>query len=81
MGRCIQFCIDHISDFRSLVHDINIIPAETTYYGQSYDFGIPAQLQYDGSNDDLDWRIDFRYLNFVYIIKYLRSKVIKGCFF
>ena len=22
-------------------------------------------LQYDGSKDDLDWRIDFRYLNFI----------------
>ena len=37
-------------------------------------------IQYDGSNDDLDWRIDFRYLNFVCIIKYLRSRLIKGCF-
>ena len=37
-------------------------------------------IQYDGSNDDLDWRIDFRYLNFVCIIKYLRFRVIKGCF-
>ena len=34
-------------------------------------------LQYDGSNDDLDCRTDFRYLNFVCIIKYLRSRVIK----
>ena len=37
-------------------------------------------LQYDGSNHDLDWRIDFRHLNFVCMIQYLRSKVIKGCF-
>ena len=22
-------------------------------------------IQYDGSKDDLDWRIDFRYLNFI----------------
>ena len=22
-------------------------------------------LQYDGSKDDLDWRIDFRYFNFI----------------
>ena len=22
-------------------------------------------VQYDGSKDDLDWRIDFRYLNFI----------------
>ena len=38
-------------------------------------------IQYDGSNDDLDWRIDFSYLNFVCIIKYLKSRLIKGCFF
>ena len=37
-------------------------------------------VQYDGSNDDLDWRIEFKYLNFVCITKYLRSRVIKGCF-
>ena len=37
-------------------------------------------LQYDGSKDDLDWRIDFKYLNFIYIIKYLRFRLIKGCF-
>ena len=23
------------------------------------------KLQYDGSKDDLDWRINFRYLNFI----------------
>ena len=23
------------------------------------------RLQYDGSKDDLDWRIDFKYFNFV----------------
>ena len=43
--------------------------------------GSRNDLQYDGSNDDLDWRIDFKYLNFVCIRKYLRSRVIKGCFF
>ena len=37
------------------------------------------ELQYDGSNDDLDWRIDFRYLNFIFIVKYLRFKLIKDC--
>ena len=37
-------------------------------------------VQYDGSNDDLDWRIDFRYPNFICIIKYLRSRLSKGCF-
>ena len=36
-------------------------------------------LQYNGSNDDLDWRIDFRYPNFICIMKYLRSRLIKGC--
>ena len=36
-------------------------------------------LQYNGSNDDLDWRIDFKYLNFICIIKCLRSTLIKGC--
>ena len=39
-----------------------------------------GQLQYDGSNDDLDWRINFRYLNFICIIKYLRFKLNKSCF-
>ena len=37
------------------------------------------ELQYNGSNDDLDWRIDFRYPNFICIIKYLRFRLIKGC--
>ena len=36
-------------------------------------------LQYDGSNDDLDWRIDFRYPDFICIMKFLRSRLIKGC--
>ena len=38
-----------------------------------------ALLKYDGSNDNLDWRIDFKYLDFICIIKYLRSRLIKGC--
>ena len=33
-------------------------------------------VQYDGSKDDLDWRIDFKYHNFICIIKYLRSRLI-----
>ena len=37
-------------------------------------------VQYDGSNDDLDWRIEFRYPNFICIMKYLRSRLIKGGF-
>ena len=42
--------------------------------------GSRNDLQYNGSNDDLDWRIDFKYLNFVCFIKYLISRVIKDCF-
>ena len=38
-----------------------------------------SNIQYDGSNEDLDWRIDFRYSNFICIIKYLRFRLIKGC--
>ena len=46
----------------------------------SHDISIgTGEVQYDGSNDDLDWRIDFRHLNFICIIKYLRSRLIKGC--
>ena len=37
------------------------------------------KIQYDGSNDALDWRIDFRYPNFIYIMKYLRFRLNKGC--
>ena len=37
-----------------------------------------CNLQYNGSNDELDWRIDFKYFNI--IVKYLRSRVIKDCF-
>ena len=37
-------------------------------------------LQYDGSNGNLDWRIYFRYSNFICIIKYLRSRLVKDCF-
>ena len=36
-------------------------------------------VQYDGSNDDLDWRIDFKYPNFMCIIKYLQFKLIRSC--
>ena len=36
-------------------------------------------LQYNGSNDDLDWRIYFRYRNLIFIMKYLRSRLIKSC--
>ena len=35
----------------------------------SLDVNIVAVLQYDGSKDDLDLRIDFRYLNFIRFIK------------
>ena len=42
-------------------------------------FLITKLLQYDGINDDLDCWIDFKYLIFICIIKYLRSRVIKGC--
>ena len=38
-------------------------------------------LQYDGSNDDLDWRIDQRYLNLICIMKYSRFKLVKGSSF
>ena len=31
-------------------------------------------IQCDGSNDDLDWRIDFKYPNFICIIEYLRFR-------
>ena len=37
------------------------------------------QVQYDMSNDDLDLRIDLRYFNFNCVMKYLRSRLIKGC--
>ena len=53
---------------------------------QGWELGLRAQkarifvlLQYNGSNDYLDWRIDIRYLNFDCIIKYFRSRLIKGC--
>ena len=36
-------------------------------------------IQYDGSNDDLDWRIDFKYFDFILIVKYLRFTLIKDC--
>ena len=54
------------------------------FHGFSQVPNIPASLhcyhlQYDWSNGDLDWRIDFRYLDFICIIKYLRSRLIKGC--
>ena len=38
-----------------------------------------ADVQYDGSKDDLDWSIDFKYFSFICIIKYLRFRLIKGC--
>ena len=42
--------------------------------------GVLRPLQYDGSKDDLDWRRDFRYLNFDWFIKKLGSMLIKDCF-
>ena len=36
-------------------------------------------VQYDWSKDDLDWRKDFKYLNFICFMKNLRSRLIKGC--
>ena len=36
-------------------------------------------IQYDGSKNNLDWRIDFRYLNFIWLIKNLGSMLIEGC--
>ena len=41
---------------------------------------LSSSLQYDGSKDGLDWRIDFRYLNFIRFIKKLRSMLIRYCF-
>ena len=38
-----------------------------------------GQLQYDGSNDDLDRGIDFKYFNFSCILKHLRFKLIIDC--
>ena len=35
----------------------------------SLDVNIVAVLQYDESKDDLDLRIDFKYLNFIWFIK------------
>ena len=55
-----------------------VVIAPSTYKGWRYQ--IRRLLQYDGSNDDLDWRIEFRYLNFICIMKYLRSRLIKSCF-
>ena len=39
--------------------------------------GIPRSIQYDGSDDDLDWRIDFGFFDYICIIKCFRSKLIK----
>ena len=36
------------------------------------------QIQYNGSKDDLDWRADFKYLNFIIRMKKLRFMLIKG---
>ena len=36
---------------------------------RSYFIAFSPQVQYDGSKDDLDWRIDFRYLNFIWFFK------------
>ena len=30
---------------------------------------MDSYIQYDGSKDDLDWRIDFRYFNFILLKK------------
>ena len=37
------------------------------------------EIQYDVSKDDLDWRKDFKYLNFICFMKNLRSRLIKDC--
>ena len=37
---------------------------------------LPHMVQYNGSNDDLDKRIDFRYPNSICIMKYVRSRLI-----
>ena len=42
--------------------------------------GNLTYVQYDGSKDDLDWMIDFRYLNFNWFIKRLGCILIKSCF-
>ena len=52
---------------------------EADFTHSLYDLAIAKEVQYDGSNDDLDWRIDFRYLHCIFIIIYLRSSLIKGC--
>ena len=39
--------------------------------------GCRTDVQYDGSKDNLDWRMNFRYLNFIRFIKNLRSILIK----
>ena len=35
---------------------------------------VKQVIQYDGSNDDLDLRVDFMYANFISITKFLTSK-------
>ena len=39
---------------------------------------FPCCLQYDGSKDDLAWRIDFKYFNLLDVWKKLRSMLIIG---
>ena len=38
---------------------------EALFHGRHSPSSTFAYIQYDGSKDNLDWRIDFRYFNFI----------------
>ena len=71
-----------VDDSFSFLYSYNMETEFAAFYQNctTYEKGQSLEVQYNGSNDDLDWRIDFRYPNFISIIKYLRSRLIKGCF-
>ena len=63
------------SDAESLTNDQLEFQSKILAWKQSF----REKVQYHGSKDDLDWRIDFKYLNFICFIKCLRSILIKSC--
>ena len=54
-------------------HDVSKVTVSFAFSTKSCNNGV---IQYDGSKDNLDWRIDFKYLSFICFIKFFRFKLI-----
>ena len=54
-------------------HDVSKVTVSFAFDTKSCNKGV---ILYDGSKDNLDWRIDFKYFDFICFKEYFRFKLI-----